>query len=287
MLMTTIVLGYFGWMTNLLVHVIQSYSSLHMDIFLKNKLVHQSCIQDKVYLGGCVLMGIFSVLLFLEKSPLLYHAYFIMAVFLWTRIFKDLLVLKTIWKYISQKKFSYFLMLATACLVSIFILEFLVSSFSERKLYTWFFLFVGLLGALFLFKMFPDRPLLAIYVLVVCWLLSVFTLMPAEIPDNNLLVIISGAFFVIFGYASRWFELNVLSDRVLSCIARHDEQEYERSNLFYLQAILVSLSSMMVWVSTSHRTQWKELLFMHQIVNWSLAGISMVLPLFSSTNLLI
>lgn len=159
-------------------------------------------------------MVILSVLLFLEKSPLLYHAYFMMAVFLWTRIFRHLLVLKTIWKYISQKKFSSFLMLTATCLMSIFILEFLVclfnyqfifsvllqscvnaesiflqvSSFSERKLYTWFFLSVGLLGALLFFKIFPDRPLLAIYVLAVCWLLSVFTLMPAEIPDNNLLV---------------------------------------------------------------------------------------------------
>ncbi|KMZ72096.1 putative GPI ethanolamine phosphate transferase [Zostera marina] len=287
MLMTTIILGYLGWMTNLLVHVIQSYTSLQMDIFSKkNKLVHQSYRHDKVYLGGFFFMVILSVLLFLEKSPLLYHAYFMMAVFLWTRIFRHLLVLKTIWKYIFQKKFSSFLMLTATCLMSIFILEFLVSSFSERKLYTWFFLFVGLLGALLFFKIFPDRPLLAIYVLAVCWLLSVFTLMPAEIPDNNLLVIVSGAFFVIFGFASRWFELNVLSDKVLSCIVRHDERVHERSNLFYLQAIMVLLSSMMVWLSTSHRTQWKELLFMHQIINWSLAGISMVLPLFSSTNLL-
>lgn len=49
--------------------------------------------------------------------------------------------------------------------------------------------------------------------------------------------IVSGAFFVIFGFASRWFELNVLSDKVLSCIVRHDERVHERSNLFYLQVI--------------------------------------------------
>lgn len=51
MLMTTIILGYLGWMTNLLVHVIQSYTSLQMDIFSKkNKLVHQSYRHDKVWI---------------------------------------------------------------------------------------------------------------------------------------------------------------------------------------------------------------------------------------------
>lgn len=63
-----------------------------------------------------------------------------------------------------------------------------VNSFTERKLYTWCFLIVGSIASLYLFKAIPWRSTIPIFVCVACWCLSVFTLMPAEIPDNNELV---------------------------------------------------------------------------------------------------
>lgn len=43
--------------------------------------------------------------------------------------------------------------------------------------------------------------------------------------------------------------------------------------LRYTQALLVGLSSVMVPLSTSHRTEKQELLALHQLINWSIAGI--------------
>lgn len=39
------------------------------------------------------------------------------------------------------------------------------------------------------------------------------------------------------------------------------------------QILLVGLASLMVWLSTTHRTEKHELLVLHQLMNWSIAGI--------------
>ena len=39
---------------------------------------------------------------------------------------------------------------------------------------------------------------------------------------------------------------------------------------------MVGLSSVMVYLSTSHRTQNQELLGLHQLITWSIAGIHFV-----------
>uniref|UniRef100_A0A2N9HG53 GPI ethanolamine phosphate transferase 1 n=1 Tax=Fagus sylvatica TaxID=28930 RepID=A0A2N9HG53_FAGSY len=76
----------------------------------------------------------------------------------------------------------------TTSTVALFILELLVNSFTDRKLYTWCFLTVGAIASLYLLKSIPWRSGIPIFVCIACWFLSIFTLMPPEIPDNNQLV---------------------------------------------------------------------------------------------------
>lgn len=52
------------------------------------------------------------------------------------------------------------------------------------------------------------------------------------------------------------------------------------------QVLLVLASSGMVWVTTSYRAQKKGLPFIHQAINWFLAGFSMLLPLKSPRGIL-
>ena len=56
--------------------------------------------------------------------------------------------------------------------------------------------------------------------------------------------------------------------------------------LCLMGALLVALSSLMVYLSTTHRTEKQELHALHQLIIWSIAGFSMVLPLFSANRLL-
>jgi hypothetical protein len=68
-----------------------------------------------------------------------------------------------------------------------------VMSFFDRKIYTWCFLVLGILGSTYVALFIQASPALAIYIWLACWFLSVFTLMPAEIPENNNLVYASFA----------------------------------------------------------------------------------------------
>ncbi|CAA7397835.1 unnamed protein product [Spirodela intermedia] len=282
MLMTTITLGYIGWILNLLIHILQSYTSLqkHVSIIVD---ANQWNTTKRVYLGACLLTGLYSSVFLLEKSPLLYHVYSATTIFLWAQIFSNIQFIATAWRGFSGKRYSTVVKLCCACFVALFILEFLVSSFSERKLYTWCFMTTGAVAGSFIF--FWRRPSTGIFLCVACWFLSGFTLMPAEIPDNTGLVIASGAIIILIGMTGRLFEFYAKRDKLWSCIVGPSVEPYKKK-LFWFQVIMVLLSSVMVWVSTSHRSQKRGLLLLHQIINWFLTGVSILLPLLSSSNLL-
>ncbi|RCV07021.1 hypothetical protein SETIT_1G210700v2 [Setaria italica] len=283
MLMTTITLGYIGWMVNLILHVLQSYTSFPA-ILLKKALLHPKNTSMKVYVGGCFFMGLSSIILLLEKSPLLYHAYVFMTIFLWTRIVQNFEFLKAVWREFSNMPFKYTLNLLISSGIALFVLEFLVMSFFDRKIYTWCFLVLGILGSTYVAFFIQASPALAIYIWLACWFLSVFTLMPAEIPENNNLVILSGALIILIAVASRWANSNCTSFWLY--LTRANKRDSQSSKLYFVQVILVAISSIMVWLSTSHRSQNRELHSLHQLINWSVAGVAMVLPLFSPPSVL-
>uniref|UniRef100_A0A2P2KTR0 GPI ethanolamine phosphate transferase 1 n=1 Tax=Rhizophora mucronata TaxID=61149 RepID=A0A2P2KTR0_RHIMU len=110
--------------------------------------------------------------------------------------------------------------------------------------------------------------------------------MPAEIPDNNKMVVASGAIIVIIGIAARWLDLHSEGNKHWLNICYHKMDRPRFSMLFCFQVFLVGLSSVMVSLSTAHRTEKQELHVLHQIINWSIAGFSMVLPLLSENGLL-
>ncbi|KAF3968622.1 hypothetical protein ACB098_01G276300 [Castanea mollissima] len=286
MLMTIITLGYIGWMIYLFLHVLQSYTSLPGNISRKEQAARQRSYTGKINLCGCLFMGALSILLFLEHSPPLYHAYTTMTVFLWTRIINEYWSIRALWIYLRGRKFNYIIKLVATSAVALFILELLVNSFTDRKLYTWCFLIVGAIASLYLLKSIPWRSGIPIFVCIACWFLSIFTLMPAQIPDNNQLVIASGAMIILIGLVARWLDLHAEGNKFWLSISNHGVKRPKFPMLFHLQALLVGLSSVMVSLSTSHRTEKQELLALHQLINWSIAGFSMVLPLFSANGLL-
>uniref|UniRef100_A0A0D9VHK3 GPI ethanolamine phosphate transferase 1 n=1 Tax=Leersia perrieri TaxID=77586 RepID=A0A0D9VHK3_9ORYZ len=187
MLMTTITLGYIGWMVNLILHVLQSYTSFPAAL-LKRTQVYTKNTSMKVYISGCLVMVFSSIILLLEKSPLLYHAYAFMTIFLWTRIVQNFEFMKAVWRELSKMPFKYTMNLLNVSVIALFILEFLVMSFFDRKLYTWCFLILGILASSCVAIFIQASSALAVYIWLACWFLSLFTLMPAEIPENNNLV---------------------------------------------------------------------------------------------------
>ncbi|XP_014629470.1 GPI ethanolamine phosphate transferase 1 isoform X2 [Glycine soja] len=267
------------------INMTKSYTSLPGNAFGMEQAVQKNN-RGKIYLYGSMVTGMLCLLLLLEQSPPLYHAYIIMTSFLWVRIISEYQFIKTLWKHLSRRRMNYIIKLLAITAISVFILEFLVNSFTERKLYTWCFLIAGATASFYLFKSIPWRSGIPIYVCLACWFLSLFTLMPAEIPDNNQLVVSSGVIIIIIGIVARWLDLHAGGRKYWLSICNCKLKSSKFSSLFYLQALLVALSSVMVYLSTVHRTEKRELLASHQLINWSVAGFSMVLPLFSENSLL-
>lgn len=285
MLMTVVTLGYIGWMFYLILHVLQSYTTLPGYILKMEQAVSRRNSSLKANLCGCFFMAIVFIILFLEHSPPLYHAYSAMTVFLWTQIFSEYQFLNALWRYLRGREHYHTIKLVATCLISVFILEVLVKSFTERKLYTWFFLIVGLIAPAYLSRSIARKSGTPLFMWLSCWFLSVFTLMPAEIPDNTLLVVGSGAMIITIGGAASYLDRHVRDNKYWSNLLYCD-RETRFPFLFELQSLLVGLSSVMVLVSTTHRTKNQELLALHQLINWLIAGVSMALPLFSATGLL-
>lgn len=71
-------------------------------------------------------MGSVSLILLVEHSPPLYHAYFAMTIFLWVQICCEYQFLKALWRYMLEKEISYFVKFLASFVVSVFILEILV-----------------------------------------------------------------------------------------------------------------------------------------------------------------
>ncbi|KAL3624208.1 hypothetical protein CASFOL_033024 [Castilleja foliolosa] len=285
MLMTVISLGYLGWMIYLIVHVLQSYTALPDKYFRKDQSVYLGTNNWKVYFAGCLLIGLVCIILLIEHSPPLYHAYFAMTIFLWVKICCEYRFLKTLWRYMLGKEISYFVKSLATFVVSVFILEILVKSFTNRMIYTWSFLLVGIAATVYILYSIPWNSGIPVFVWLACWFLSVFTLMPAEIPDNTKLVIFSGFFIVIIGVAARYLDLYAGESKYWFSLT-HESKKSKFDILFIIQVLLVVLSSLMVSLSTARRTEKQELLALHQVINWLIAGISLVLPLFSATSVL-
>ncbi|XP_073018983.1 uncharacterized protein [Primulina eburnea] len=285
MLMAVISLGYIGWMIYLILHVLKSYTALFESVFGKEQSVYLRKNTWKVYFSGCLLIGSVCMLLFMEHSPPLYHAYFAMTIFLWIQISCEYQFIKALWIYVHRKENAHLVKLVASFVVSVFVLEILVKSFTNRQLYSWIFVLVGVIASVYLLYSIPWKSGIPFFVWLACWFLSIFTLMPAEIPDNTKLVVLSGLMIVIIGGVTRYLHMYAGDGKYWLSLT-HGMKKSKFHLLFLLQTVLVVFSSIMVHLSTSRRTEKQELLALHQLINWSIAGVSMVLPLFSGSGIL-
>lgn len=287
-LMTTITMGYLGWMVYIVLYVVRNYTSF---VFNQSKsaLKSHSVLRRKQFVRvfGAVVMGLCSIILLVEHAPTLYHFYLALALLFWTEILTDVNILNTIWTAVRTAKLAFFVKMSVAALTSFLLLEILVLSFFKREVYTGVFLVGGVVGAVVVSCNTPGLSMVPGFVWVSCWFLSGFTLMPVQIADNTLLVVGSGILVIIIGFWSRWLDCSLPTDQAWRSIVRGPTRKSDKSwRLFYIQVLLVALSKGMVWISTSLRAQKRGLPLPIQLVNWFLAGTAVTLPLFSPAGIL-
>ncbi|KAJ7541011.1 hypothetical protein O6H91_10G041200 [Diphasiastrum complanatum] len=277
-LMATIITGYLGWMIYVLFHVLKNYASFDCcQQYTTNKTLSTS-----LSIAGGLLMVACSSILLIEHSPPLYHMYVALAIYFWTQILKEFSIFSIIWSSMCK---ATIIKLIFAAFISVLVLQLLVLSFFKREVYTGIFLILGVVGARISVVLCNNRGVswVSAFIWVACWFLSGFTLMPAQIPDNTLLVIGSGFILIIISLLAWWVDLSSLKDKALRSIVLHPSttNQPQIHVLFVIQVILVLLSTIMVWTTTSYRKYNNGLPVFHQVINWSLAGLSMLLPLKS------
>ncbi|CAM6114425.1 unnamed protein product [Calypogeia fissa] len=286
-LMTTVVVGYIGWMLYILLHVLKTYTSITFYQSSSRKQPNSHLNSQQVRIAGGLLMGTCSVVLLIERSPPLYHVYLGLAMFFWVEILGDLASLRRALSALASIKISGLAKLLVLVTISFLILEFLVLSFFRREVYTGVFLVAGVVGAVVVSCNTPDLSMVPAFIGAACWSLSGFTLMPTQIPDNTFLVVGSGLLVVSLALLARWVDSTVPRQQFWRPLAFGPARTSDKSwRLFLIQLLLVVAASVMVWVTTSHRENKRKLPMMYQLLNWSIAGLSVVLPLKSPNSML-
>eukprot|EP00250_Pteridium_aquilinum_P015272 c22485_g1_i1 orf=251-2083(-) len=287
-LMGTVTMGYLGWMVYILLYVARNYTSFVSHPFKSVSKSHKaSRSKFLVRIFGAATMGVCSIVLLVEHAPVLYHLYLALALLFWTEILSDTKFLCSIWSAVRTAKLALFIRMFFALGVSLLVLEVLVLSFFKRELYTGVFLVVGVVGAVVVSCNTQGLSMTPAFVWASCWFLSGFTLMPVQIADNILFVVGSGVLVLFIAFWGRWLDHSIPADQALRSIVCGPFYKSKRSRkIFILQALLVAMSTGMVWISTSIRAQKRGLPLPIQLMNWFLAGISIILPSFSSPEIL-
>ncbi|KAI5067181.1 hypothetical protein GOP47_0017709 [Adiantum capillus-veneris] len=287
-LMGTVTMGYLGWMVYVLLYVVRNYTSFVSHPFntvSKSKAAPNR--NKSVRTFGAATMGVWSIILMVEHAPILYHLYLALAMLFWTEILSDANFLCIIWKTVRSARINFFLRVALALTVTILLLEVLVLSFFKREVYTGVFIAGGVVGAVVVSCNIQGLSMIPAFVWASCWFLSGFTLMPVQISDDILFVVGSGAVVLVLAFWSRWLDQSLPVDQALrSIVCGPFYKSRKSSKIFYIQALLVTMSIGMVWISTFIRAQKRGLPLPIQFINWFLAGISIILPAFSSPEIL-
>ncbi|MCO5576567.1 hypothetical protein L7F22_030379 [Adiantum nelumboides] len=287
-LMGTVTMGYLGWMVYVLLYVVRNYTSFVSHQFPAVSVSKAAPERNNsVRIFGAATLGVCSMILMVEHAPFLYHCYLALAMLFWTEIFSDANFLRIIWSTVLSSRITFFLRLALALSIAILILEVLVLSFFKREVYTGVFLVGGVVGAVVVSCNIQGLSMIPAFVWASCWFLSGFTLMPVQISDNILFVVGSGAVVLFLAFWGQWVDQSLPVDQALRSIVCGPFYKSRKSRkVFYVQAILVMMSTCMVWIATSIRTQKRGLPVSIQLINWFLAGISIILPAFSSPEIL-
>ncbi|XP_024401012.1 uncharacterized protein [Physcomitrium patens] len=287
-LMSTVIMGYLGWMVYVFLHILETYTKFPLYSHRKaQRVTGRESGKRMVRLSGGLLMGACSLLLLFERAPPLYHAYLGLAMFFWTEIFAHFRLLQNVGSVIQTTKFSWFQQVIITSVISFIVLELLVASFFIREVYTGIFSVAGVVGAVVVSCNMRDLSMVPAFVWASCWFLSAFTMMPTQIADNTALVVGSGILVVMVASIGRWLDYINASDPYWKLKFCTTASKLDKSWLLLcIQVLLVLASSGMVWVTTSYRAQKKGLPFIHQAINWFLAGFSMLLPLKSPRGIL-
>ncbi|KAG2392190.1 hypothetical protein C9374_012442 [Naegleria lovaniensis] len=252
-LMSTVILGYIGWMFYLLVFCLRHYTKLGHEIKSDKNVFTVSC-------ASVALFVVLSALLFVQHDPLHYHMYIIFPIYFFAYIFNHT---KLIYAFLTQH-FSIHTD-GQSLLVIIAVLEVMVCGYYSRDIFSVCFIVLGVLPTI-LEMNFTYR----FGWLTTCIIMSLFTLLPPDYGNDITLVICGAIVFCVCQITWRFIK------------PPKETQSLFQQTLFYGQLVLILLACG-VTVSTDLSLSKKQgLPLLNQLAAWILSIVSLLLPFLSS-----
>ncbi|CAL8398152.1 unnamed protein product [Arctogadus glacialis] len=260
----SVVLGFVGWTSYVVLLILKTHASLRRPPGLANMIPSQTLTR----LCVCITLVI-SVFLVIQKSPLTYYIYCLLPVPIWYSVFRESGTLMDLVRSAPSlplwKCLGYFLLIA-------FGIELLVVSFFHRAMLT-----VGLVALSLwpiLTGIYSQAKFRSVSWTLGCVCLSTFPLMPVVGREANVHFVTCAGVLTLFTSACYLW-----SARRRAPLHLGDKQQ------FYAQMLHVAVCAYVPTLTHSSLEQKQGLPLVNQIISWTTLASSMVVPLLSSTRL--
>ncbi|XP_064598792.1 GPI ethanolamine phosphate transferase 1-like [Liolophura sinensis] len=279
----SIVCGFLGWMAYVLALVIEGYSGvlIHTDKLDMNNIPAWRTPQVTLMIG-IAMATVITIVLFVQSSPLSYYIYCLAPVVLWTCV---LLRVRMYYSAIQSIHQSGSWVQVLLCVLGIVgATELVVWSFFQRELLS--------IGLVTMSLWLVTSPSFKTYTSSLGWLsscltLAVFPLLPVVGKDTDYsLVLFAGCLFVLLGI----FAIKRVSGRVSSSSFQEshtsspDGENGRTVIVLVIQTLLLGISTAIVRSTSASMANRNGLPLINQILSWTILGLSLVLPLFSSNR---
>ncbi|KAJ0059671.1 hypothetical protein NL108_009172 [Boleophthalmus pectinirostris] len=257
----SVVLGFVGWISYVVLVVLKTHASLKRNPTLTKQI---SFVKALRYCGN-----VDCHILFIQRSPLTYYIYCLLPVPVWYSVLKEFGTLVNLVQ--SAPSLPVWTCLGYFVLVT-FGIELLVVSFFHRAM-----LSVGLAALSvwpFLCGLFEKAKVRSVCWFLSCLCLGIFPLLPVVGREPNLHLVSCAGLLVLF---------------TSSCFlwsSRHKTPlHHSNIKLLLFQMIHVAVCAFVPSLTHSSLQQKQGLPLLSQIISWTTLGSSILIPLLSSTRL--
>uniref|UniRef100_A0A671TVP7 GPI ethanolamine phosphate transferase 1 n=1 Tax=Sparus aurata TaxID=8175 RepID=A0A671TVP7_SPAAU len=264
----SVVLGFVGWTSYVVVVILKTHASLNR---------HPSLLKQVRVLCMCVTAAI-TVFLLIQRSPVTYYIYCLLPVPVWYSVLKESATLTDLIRSAPSlplwKCFGYFLLVALG-------IELLVVSFFHRAMLT-----VGLAVLSlwpFLSGLYGKSKFRSVSWFLGCLCLAAFPLMPVVGREPNIHLVTCAGLLTLFTSACYLWSSGRRAPLHLS-----DKQQFvaQVTTVHVLSCMLhVAVCAYVPSLTHSSLQQKQGLPLLNQIISWTTLASSMLVPLLSSTRL--
>ncbi|XP_014665671.1 PREDICTED: GPI ethanolamine phosphate transferase 1-like [Priapulus caudatus] len=270
----SVVMSFLGWVACIVIEILQHHTDI---VPQRNAHDHDGegllyILRENVRL--LLLLAAVSVFLADRSSPPMYYVYCFLPFILWSHVLSQRLVFGDALKYLMLNQ--QLMAAVMAVCLGIIAVQMLVLSFFYREVLSIGLVFIGVWPLKTILRE-TDKAIVYTW-LALCLLVAVFPLLPVVGREANYYYVyltaaitIGIAGFFLYRLKSTWVT---------------DGQHTQTKFVCIIQIAFVCTSALVVFTTVSSLGRKQGLPLISRILSWTLLGLSLVLPLFSSTFLL-